>query len=540
MRASFFGFNIATSGLHAARNATYVTAHNVANVNTVGFSRQQANIRAGTPLNTFSSAGMLGSGSEMRGVTQIRNFHLDNRFRAESSVLGRYHAISIGLTISEAIFAVFDGANQSNYFNDFFDSVQTLSTNPTDPSMRQNVIQSTDNLTRLVQSQAEALRRQQLDINAEIGATVRQINILGEQLQRVNSQIDFAEINGNRANDLRDRRALILDELSDLVNINVSEEIIEGRERLIVHIDGQLFVSHDQVINLSIERREEPLNPHDVHGLYTIVMSHGDAVIEFNYLNSRTLSGLLGGLIEVRDGNSAVRTEGEYAGRTYSPINFRGVPFYKMRLNNMINDFANAVNFGINHEGHAIEGLEGGHVGARDFAGNVTGIPFFVPLDSNGEIIRITDDASDYYGEIDFSAISIFNIAINPEIVQNPALLATHNSDYFEGESANNFLIALSALQNDRTVFAEGSISDVITTVMAELAGDLNRANTFYDTQESVVMVIHNHRLSVKSVSLNEETNTLLLFQAQFVALARMITVMDSIYDTMINRMGLT
>ena len=540
MRASFFGLHVTTAGLHSARNATYVTAHNVSNVNTLGFSRQEAVIRASTPLNTFSRAGMLGTGSEMQGVQQIRDFHLDNRFRAESSILGHHHAVTIGLTISESIFAVFDAANQSNYFNDFFDSLQMLSTNPTEPSMRQNVVQTTDNLTRLISSQAEALRRQQLDINAEIGSTVRQINILGEQLQRVNSQIDFAEINGGRANDLRDRRALILDELSELVNIQVTEENIDGRERLAVHIDGQLFVNHDQVINLVIQRREYPLNSHDEHGLYTIIMTHGGVEVPFNYLNSRTLSGLLGGLIEVRDGNSMIQTEGDHAGRSYSPVAFRGVPFYKMRLNNMINDFANAVNFGTNHLGVPIEGLEGGHIAARDFQGNVTGIPFFVPLDVNGEAIRITDEDSPHYGEIDFSAIDIFNISLNPEIVQNPALIATHTGVSSEGESANSFLISLASLQNNREVFPEGSISDVITTIMAELAGDLNRAVTFHDTQEAVVMVIHNQRLSVKGVSLNEETNKLLLFQAQFVALARMVTVMDSIYDTMINRMGLT
>ncbi|MCL1925120.1 MAG: flagellar hook-associated protein FlgK [Defluviitaleaceae bacterium] len=539
MRASFFGFHVTTTGLNSARNATYVSAHNVANMNTAGFSRQQAVIRAATPLNTRSSWGMLGTGSEMTGINQIRDVHLDNRFRSESAILGRQHALTRGLTMSQAIFASFEGSSQNNYFNNFFNSIQTLSTNPTDPALRQNFLQSGDNLSRLIQTQAAALRSQQLDINAEIRTTVQQINILGEQLTRVNEQIERAEINGGRANDLRDRRALLLDELSELVNIQKEEVNFNGRNRLLVHIDGQLFVNHDSFNRLDLERREYPLNDGDAPGLYTIVFDHGTIRVPFNYQNSRTLSGQLAGLLQVRDGNSTLQTTGPYAGRSYSPIAFRGVPYYKMRLNNLIRGFANAVNNGTDHLGNPIEGLGEGHIGNLRADGTLSGIPLFVPVGADGMPILIDDPADPNYGEIDLDAINIFNFAVNPEIRSNPSLIATHFGTASSGESANNFLLGLASLQNNRNLFPEGGISDVIATIMAELGGDLLRAETFHETQESIVEIIHEQRLSIKGVSYNEEVASLTLFQAQFVALSRILTVIDGIYDVMINRMGL-
>ncbi|MCL2611104.1 MAG: flagellar hook-associated protein FlgK [Defluviitaleaceae bacterium] len=518
MRASFFGFNVVNSGMGAARNGVYVSSHNLANLATDGFSRQQAVIRASTPLNTFGRGGMLGTGSEMVGVNQIRDAHLDSRFRSENTILGHQQSLTRGLTITQAIFASFEGSSQNNYFNNFFNATQTLATNPTDPALRQNFIQNGDNLSRLINTQAEALRRQQLDTNAEIRGVVHQINVIGGQIERLNVQIERAEMTGPRANDLRDRRQLLLDELSQLVNMEAREVNVNGRNQLQVHIDGQLFVQHDLVHTLELARREDLLNEGDADGLYTILFNNG---APFNYQGSRTLSGQLGALLQIRDGNSMLQTTGPGAGTSHSPIAFRGIPYYIMRLNNMVRDFANAVNYGVNHLGSPIEGLGEGHVGNLRADGTVSGIPLFV---------------SSVPGE----AIDIFNFTINPQIANDPSLIATHFGADSGGESANNFLLGLANLQNNRNLFPEGGVSDIIATIMAELGGDLLRAETFLDTQEGIVNVVHNQRLSVKGVSENEETRNLVLFQNQFMALARMINVLDSIYDTMINGMGIT
>jgi len=303
---------------------------------------------------------------------------------------------------------------------------------------------------------------------------------------------------------LRDQRALLVDQMSRLANVTVTEQHVNGIDRFIVHINGHEIVSHDMVDNIRAVRRDVPLGPFDADGLYDIVFSSGRP---FN-MYSQSLSGELRGLIDVRDGNSMRNPAGQVIG----PADFKGIPYYKERLNHLVQIMSNAFNFGEDRLGNPIVGVIG-HTTVG------TGIPLFVD-DNNG-----TAD------------INIFNFQINPLINEDHSLLMTHDGHELD-ESGANVLLGFMTIREYPSLFREGTVNDFITAVQAELGMDIKDATSFVESQSDVMMIIQNQRLSVKGVDMDEEMTNVIFFQHHFQAASRLITIINEIYDNMINRMG--
>ncbi|MDE7200265.1 MAG: hypothetical protein K2O15_15475 [Lachnospiraceae bacterium] len=163
----------------------------------------------------------------------------------------------------------------------------------------------------------------QSDVNDEIKIRADQINSIAQDLAIVNKQINTIELTGSRANELRDKRDLLIDELSAVVDVQTQELPIldeQGNEtaahRYIVKIaGGQTLVDMDDYRTLVCVARtkEEKVNQTDVDGLYDIVWSNG---IDFNLYNA-SMGGELRGLIEMRDGNN-----GEYFKGTATSVSY--------------------------------------------------------------------------------------------------------------------------------------------------------------------------------------------------------------------------
>ena len=405
MRSSFFAFHVAVSGMNTARNGTNTAVHNMANMTTPGFSRQQVIQRASMPLSTFNRTGMVGTGSEIIGINQIRNPHLDTRYRNEAAVLGQQAVRNQQLTLLEASFGELNGLGINSSFEQFFDSLQYFHTNPSNPTHRNNFISSINVMTRSIQDRALAMQRQQADVNREIGGMATVINTLADQIANLNNQIQRLEIRGDRANDLRDQRNLLIDELSRLVNVDVQFTERPGGEEMSLHINGQQFIVHDQVNTLTTVRRTHPLHPHDAGGLYDLRI--GNNIFR---TDARGFSGELRGLFELRDGN-AMRDEngalvfnraihdsphpgiGKQGNPFFNGIGFKGIPYYMARLNDLMQTVANAVNFGIDRNGDPIPEMNSGHINGYNAQGERVNQPLFgfegMNLPANWNLFRM-------------------------------------------------------------------------------------------------------------------------------------------------------
>ena len=537
MRGSFVTFRIASTGMHTARTNLNVTSHNVANYSTPGFSRQVTVQSAVRGMHLRNGQGMFGMGSVVHNVIQMRDQFIDRRFWNQNSILGEFAVKAPQLSLMEAVFNDLSDSGVRASFEDFFSRLQDLTREAHDPTFRLNVVMVGETLADMIRNNAQSLQRQQQDLNGEVRAVVTEVNSLGQQITMLNQQIRQFEFDGSNANDLRDQRALLIDRLSELVNVEVSEENfshatgINNDNRLSISINGHDFVNHLSVHPLELVPRtpEQRRNEMDVDGLYDIRFANGSP---FN-IYSRTLRGTLKGLIDVRDGNGGSNTyvwnenDGEFV-PGQSTSSFKGIPFYMNRLNYMVRVFAAAINDGYDVNGDPIPGSPG-HRNGYALNGN-TGLAFFTWTHP------ATGDTIDSFGDIRY--LNALNFNINQVLMDSPHLLQASKSPT-DGESDPSIILGFINVGNFPSLFREGQLMDFMIATAGHLAIDIRQAERFMNNYNEMTMATQNQRLSISGVSMNEELLNMVRFNQLFQNNARMISTMNDVYDTLINRLGI-
>ena len=316
MPSTFFGLTIASSGLNAYQIALNTTANNISNLRTVGYSRQQANRVASDALRVCAKYGSTGTGVTTTEIKQIRNEYYDQKYWYNQSSVGLYETrLDYLLQIENYFLDDGEDANGMKGFNTIFDSMfralDTLKHSAADTEVRQQFIGKSQNLMTYFNSVSLGLRQIQSSTNAEIRATVQNINAIAEKIAILNKQINIIEVQGGYANELRDQRALLVDELSKIVPTEVSEVPVKntnypdmqiGSNYYTVKIGGQLLVRTDEYTTLECRVREEKINQSDIDGLYDVIWS--DTGNSFR-AGGDSMSGTLKALFDIRDGNNA-------------------------------------------------------------------------------------------------------------------------------------------------------------------------------------------------------------------------------------------
>lgn len=225
MSVSFASYEIARSGLLVNERGLYVTGHNISNVNTAGYVRQQAIIKNGPVQSTLTRAGMvqLGLGADIQEIRQIRHIFLDNVFRQENTALGYWEARSKTFLDVQAIMAEPMESGLQNILNQFWDSWQELSKEPDSLTVRALVRQRTEALAQQINHMGAQLDRLQNDLNTEITVRIDEVNDITRKIAKLNVMILKSEVSGDSANDYRDQRNSLIDRLSRLINADVVE-----------------------------------------------------------------------------------------------------------------------------------------------------------------------------------------------------------------------------------------------------------------------------------------------------------------------------
>lgn len=518
MNSAFFEFNVAVTGLHAAKMGLSVATNNVSNMATEGYTRQVIQQKASIPLPTGIGKGMQGTGTEVYGIGQIRDFFIDKKYWTQQAVKGEYTEKNDQLELVETVFNEISTAGLSSTLTDFFNNLSSLTFSSENGTYRSNVISCAENFVSEINSYAETLKQQQSDINQEIDAIIKRINSIGDQVAALNKQIVYYELDGSSANDLRDQRALLIDELSTYVNVEVKEVTLEsGSKYYSVLINGQSLVEKYDVNKLkAVERTEaEKLNAGDANGLYKVCFEHGE--IDFNFKGA---SGELKGLIESRDGND---------GNNGTP-NYKGIPYYINRLNDMVRTIARAFNEGKYSDGTEIKGVTG-HVNGYTAYGEKGGLLFTYKNMEDGQTYEGTD--------IDYNDITAFNFSVADSLKKDPSKLAASTSFDEKEESNNEVILGFINLQENDDLFKQGNVFDYINGVASELAIDKNQAQDFTDFYEELTKATFNQRQSVSGVSINEEMSNMIKYQELYQACAQVISAINKIYDTTINGLGI-
>ena len=473
MLGLFGSLSMANRSLQTQRAGTEVAGHNLANVNTPGYSRQRVVIE--TSLTIPSEFGPQGTGADAVVVRQLRDALLDRQIVGETSVRGAYESKQEALQFAQSalgqqIDRQATGAEGSaaasgiggqhgiaEELSDLFNSFQSLSTNPTSMAERQVLIIKAQNLATQFNQVATRLDDLRSSLNESLASDVTQANLALSDIAKLNEQIIATEIaTPAKANDLRDARQQRIEDLAKLVNITTTNNSNGGVD---IAIDGATLVSGPLVL--------DTLETYDAGGGQFFVRTlTGGATLNLT-------GGSMQGTIDVRDNDLvALRTDVDtLAGTLISEVNT-----------------THSAGFGLN-------GTSG-----DDF----------------------------------FTGTTAADIAVNGALTTDPARIQASGVAGAKGDAS--VVVALAQLAQKKHAGLNGqTFLDNYGQTVATLGQALNGTNTQLSNQQIVESMLLRQRDSVSGVSLDEEMTDLIKYQRAFEASARLITTVDELLQTILD-----
>ena len=613
MPNTFFGLDIGKSGLYTAQGGLNTTAHNIANIETEGYTRQKLELKAGNALRANGRHGMIGTGVDVVALTQTRSEYYDEKYRNNNSVFGGYSTKANYMSQIQSYLNEIELQGFTTTFDKMYDTIQELEKDPANLTVRTQVMNVAQSFCEYFNSLFTNLQAIQEDCNFEIKNQVNRVNAIAAEIASLTKQINTVEIGGSNANDLRDQRNLLVDKLSEIINVSVEEapDGPVGLKSYVVKVDGQTLVDTYETHSLKVVPSENKMNQTDADGLYSIVWDNGQQFNPYAY----TQSGSIKALFEVRDGNNADNLKGTvtaYAGmysvvmknatvndeatlnipengeitvgtvkyeyesfevsidkdtgeytyefflkepvRAYAEeepssvgvtVDYKGIPYYMAQMNEFLRTYAKKFN-----EIHKSGVDLNGDAGLDFFVGTnkVTGAEYkmgvfgkegaadYDPLSfhsQNGQFYQ--EDTSGVYSS--YYHITAENICVNKELLHDSSKFAAA-SDIVNGVGNYEKAMELMELKKDTSMFRQGKPSAFLQTLVAEVGIDTKAALNFSKSQNNLVNSINNQRLSVGGVDTEEEAMNLMRFQQAYKLSAQVISVMNEIYDKLINYMG--
>ena len=222
--SGWLGLNTALSALTASQLALDTAAHNTANANTPGYSRQRVSMVESLPytypaFNRSGLPGQIGTGVTVATIERVRDSFLDVQIRSQLSLQGQWQTKSDELAKVESAFPEPGGSGLGTALNSFWNAWQDLAADPTSSAARSALVGQAGTLTQQFTTAAGQLTSLVEGIDYQVGQQVSQVNTLASQIASLNGQIQRVTVAGDQPNDLADQRDLLLDKLSQIVPI---------------------------------------------------------------------------------------------------------------------------------------------------------------------------------------------------------------------------------------------------------------------------------------------------------------------------------
>ena len=541
MANTFFGLTIGASGLNASNVAINTSAHNISNVKTKGYTRQVATQQATSAIRVYATYGTVGTGVEVSQIDQLRSQYYDTKYWNNNANYGKYSSLESSMALMEGYLDEFNLSGFTTEYSNLFKAINTLTTDPSSDVARNQVLNYAQSLCDYFGTVSSNLSSVQQSANDEVKTTVDSINTIARQIALYNRQINTIEVNGGQANDLRDSRALLVDELSTYINTTVKEtDMGSGLTEYTVYIDGQKLVDGYDCNELLCKARAtgDKRNASDIDGLYDIEWATG---MEFNMYRS-TFSGSLRGAIDMRDGcnkcyevvglrdsngdflkdsNGKIidvqdLSEADYNSYVsagyhkdvttyidgYRNSDYKAVPYYQAQLNTFVQSFTNAFN----------EIISKGDLDGK------TVPDFFVSK----------------YNEPYLTASTV---CVNSKIKEDISLLPV-SFDNSKGVGNTDMAKELFALK-DKDILNYGTFLENLQSIVSVAFIDTSRARNFSSNYKSIKETVENQRLSVSGVDEDEEAVDLVKYKEAYGLASKVISVMQEIYDKLIEQTGL-
>ncbi len=568
---------VGTSGLQTSQNALNTTAHNLSNADTEGYTRQQVQlstksyITISTNTNSVSNQ-QTGLGVSYSNVKQVRDYFLDKSYRKESGRSMFYEVSSEVLDEVESLLGELDGEAFQETLSDLWTAVQELAKDPCSSVTQSLLVQTASEFIERAAAVYDGLASYQDNLNTQIKQQVDLINEYGNQILELNNQIRAIEAGGvESANDLRDTRNQILDELAALVNISYSEDSMGN---VSVQIEGVDFVKGSMCyeIALDVDASTGFYTPYwPQNASYTVLSDgtkqyniEGAEVFDLSVEISSDYGTDIGGLKAMLLARGDHRADYTDISNNYDDISQSVIMNIQAEFDQLIYNVASQINAVLAKAAGVTTGtmtLENGTTQTVQYAAvdddgymraeDGSPLQLFSKSSTQGyeKVYATIDGVEGYYwvyneedADVKNSLYSVRNLEVNQELMQSPSNLGFRLAD---GSEDTETMEALKAVFTEESyslnpnVLKQSSLIDYYDDLVSQIANSGYVYDSIYANQLTTVESIESAREQIVGVSSDEELTNMIKYQSAYNAASRYINVISEMLEHIINTLAI-
>ncbi len=281
--------NISSQSLYNSQQGIDTTSHNIANAQTEGYSRQDLRLKQREPF--LKQGVLIGDGAYIGSIYRSRDKFIDKQMNETRSTLGRSEGRYTALAELESFYGPEMGSNLTSEMDNFFESLQNLSTNPEEITIRTSLQERGKSLAFAFNQTDRNLKNYRNNINEKIRDSIDGVNTTLANIAQLNTKIRESEFGEQRvSNDMRDQRDLLVHKLSESIGISYYED--RSGMTTIRADDGSLLVDRGYACQFGVRKNDA--------GLYDVLVLDGEGD-EIRNVSSRLKRGTVGALLDVRD-----------------------------------------------------------------------------------------------------------------------------------------------------------------------------------------------------------------------------------------------
>lgn len=543
---------IGASGLQSGQNALNTTAHNLTNIDTTGFTRQQTLLSSKRYITISKNPAAVsdqqyGIGVNLSAVRQVRDYFLDQTYRKESGRSTFYEASTDVLGEVENVLGELNGEDFQTSLTNLWTAVQELSKDPSSSVTQGLLVQRSAEFINRANAVYQDLTNYQDNLNKQIKEKVTTINQYGKQIQALNDQIRKIECGGiEHANDLRDTRNQILDELGKLCKMTYSED---STGNVSVRIEDSDFVRGDLFYEIGLDASDAtgfytPFWIKDAE--YTVLADgtkkyniEGAQVFNLDQTVSSSLDTDIGGLKALLLARGDHRSNYTDINNNYDSISQSIVMNVQAEFDQMIHHVTTKIN----------SILAEVYDPSRGYMCDKDGSPLqlFQKVTTDG-YEKVTDAGGNVtwkYAEEDpvrtDTLYTLGNLQVNANLLREPSMLSFKKAD---GSADYDTTDKLKASFTDESytlnpnVLKKTTFVDYYKDLVSQVANTGSAFQNIYENQQTTVEATYNAREQIVGVSSEEELSNMIRFQNAYNASSRYINVINELLEHIISTLA--
>ena len=559
---------IANKALLAEQLGVEVTGHNIANVNTEGYSRQRVDLV--TAISVPSYYGPLGTGVEVQGIERAFDPFITARLNEKNSVLSNYQTRSDALQQVAAFFNETQDGGLNELFSQFFAAWNDLADNPTGAGERQALLYQSLTLSDAFNSRANQLVQERTSLLQQIGPTIEEINGHTARIAQLTREIVASEANGQNANDLRDQRQLEISRLSELIGVQtyttgdgtISVALPNGLPLVqgVLSFDLTYQISPADTVELIWQGPGGTTEVIDTStfsgGKLTALIQTRDEVIPRYQQELDQLARDL--IIAVNDQHSQgvglelfSQTKGTYQVSDPAVAMSASLPLGDQIVNGTLQISVDRDGEPLVMDTIAIDPS----LSLNDLVASINTHPvlstYLTASVEDNSLKIVTNLASDTFGfagddshvltalgvNTYFTGDKAYTLGVNAWVLNDPDLVAAGQIDATGAHAVgdNRNALALADIEDTPVGTSGLTLGETYESLVVSLgleAREAGNQETFY---QGLLEQLSQMRDAVSGVSLDEELTNLVKFQRAYQAAARLVSVADELYQTLLS-----